>query len=414
MLSASNYAACLLTIMVALFKLIRGGSGEGRAPVRYLCGFFVSLGLGLAIMAPSSLRWVSRFEPTPNLGRLAGNSCELAGAYFLALLAFTVSAPETARRRGRQLLGVLLAAVATMAVLLVAGDTTFTVNFVNVYSKTPEIVGYEVVFFALVSVCLVIFTRMVRRYARHAGTPSLRTGLALVIAGSMGGVLWAAWSGLRPLIALVSGRVLATTAPIGSILGALCLVLWLAGSTLTAWAKGLLNPVATTRALLRYHGMRPIWVALRAAVPEVVLGARPSRWLPMPLQDVEFALYRRVIEIHDARLALRPHIPPEIADTARDAALRRGVTDEATRAAIVAAATIAAAIIARASDRRYAVTGPSIADSGVPDVTTEALWLSQVSRAYRRSRVVREVRDGYRAALASEPVVMNGSSAPRR
>jgi hypothetical protein len=218
-----------------------------------------------------------------------------------------------------------------------------------------------------------------------------------VIAGSMGGVLWAAWSGVRPLIALVSGQVLATTAPVGSVLGALCLVLWLGGSTLTAWAKGMLNPVVTVRALLRYHGMRPIWAVLRAAVPEVELGARPSRWLPMPLRDVEFALYRRVIEIHDARLALRPHVPPEIPESAREAARSAGITDESTCAAIVEAATIATAIIAREADRRYASTGPSIPDSGVPDVGTEALWLSQVSRAYLRSRVVREIREGYRA-----------------
>jgi hypothetical protein len=413
-LSASNYAACLLTIMVALFKLVRGGRGEGRVPVRCLCGFFVSLGLGLAIMAPSSLNWVSRFEPTPNLGRLAGNSCEMTGAYFLALLAFTVSSPESARRRGRQLVGVLLVAVAAMTVLLITGDTTFTVNFVNIYSHSPVIVGYEAVFFAFVCTCLVIFTRMVRRYARHAGSPSLRTGLALVIAGSVGGVAWAGWSGVRPVIALVSGRELATTAPVGFILGALCLFLWLGGSTLTAWAKGMLNPVVTVRAWRRYHGMRPIWVVLRAAVPDVVLGARPSRWLPMPLQDVEFALYRRVIEIHDARLALRPHTPPEIADQARETAQRAGVAGGPALAATVEAATIAAAIIARAADRRYAVTGPSIPDSGVPDVTSEALWLSRVSRAYRRSRVVREIREGYRAALSPELVVTDGSSEPTR
>jgi hypothetical protein len=82
----------------------------------------------------------------------------------------------------------------------------------------------------------------------------------------------------------------------------------------TAIGVGLLLPVAETVwrsggarvgdriALVR---LRRLWLDLTEAMPEVVLGARPTLWADVCGRDVSFRLYRRVIEIRYVGLAAR-------------------------------------------------------------------------------------------------------------
>ncbi|MFI1869163.1 DUF6545 domain-containing protein [Streptomyces jumonjinensis] len=48
-----------------------------------------------------------------------------------------------------------------------------------------------------------------------------------------------------------------------------------------------------------------------AVVPQTALEVRPGRGPgALLVRDAELALYRRVIEIRDGYLTLRPHLPP--------------------------------------------------------------------------------------------------------
>ncbi|OLF14675.1 DUF6545 domain-containing protein [Actinophytocola xanthii] len=109
--------------------------------------------------------------------------------------------------------------------------------------------------------------------------------------------------------------------------------------------------------------------------------SRPARW-----QTVEFRLYRRIIEIRDAVLTLRPYVDEQVANTARESAAAAGL-DRDGQEAVVEAATLAAALRAKADNR---VNGDAAPPTAVrpADIDEEARWLTGVADAYRRSPVV--------------------------
>ena len=110
---------------------------------------------------------------------------------------------------------------------------------------------------------------------------------------------------------------------------------------------------------------------------------------------VEFALYRRIIEIRDGHLALRAHFDPDLPARAATAARRAGVR-EADVAATVEAVALAAAIEAGREGRRFEPGAPAavpVPDADA-DVAAEAAWLVSVSRAWQRGAVVERVRAG--------------------
>ncbi|MEH0970617.1 MAB_1171c family putative transporter [Micromonospora sp. CPCC 205546] len=376
MLTWLNFVALTLAIVVAAYKLVPVGGTRRTDGTRYLSAFFLCIGLGLAVMSHPVLTAIGRVEPVPNLGRLLGNSLEMLAAYFLGALGQSIARPADTRRWLRRH-GVLLAgATFLMAALLVGADTTFTLNFVNAYSRDPVVVGYLVVFFSHIAGCLLTFIASVGGYVRHAPAGVLRTGLSLVVTGAALGIVWAAWSGVRPVVTLVTGRPLATALPIGSTLGSLCMLFWLAGATLTAWGDRITAPLRWLRALRRLRRIEPLWRAMRAAVPHVALNTSGG-W---PLPGAEFALYRRVIEVRDAQLALRPYAHPDVSRWLGPAA------DPAT----VEAAVIAAALVGHARGRDYRAEHPF--QDVDASLASESAWLARVTRQFVDSADVQRVR----------------------
>ncbi|WP_320069451.1 MAB_1171c family putative transporter [Micromonospora sp. RTGN7] len=376
MLTWLNFVALKLAIVVAAYKLIPVGGRRRTGGTRYLSAFFLCIGLGLAVMAHPVLVAISRVEPVPNLGRLLGNALEMLAAYFLGALGQSIARPAETRRWLRRHVVLLAGATVLMGVLLVSADTTFTLNFVNVYSQDPMVVAYLVVFFSYIAVCLVTFIASVGGYVRHAAAGVLRTGLSLVVAGSALGIVWAAWSGVRPVVTLVTGRSLATSLPIGSTLGSVCMLLWLIGATLTAWGDRITAPLRWLRALRQLRRIEPLWQALRAAMPHIALDTGGG-W---PFPRAEFALYRRVIEVRDAQLTLRPYAHPDVSRWLGPAA------DPAT----VEAAVIAAALVGHAQGRNYRVEHPF--QDVDASLASESAWLAQVARQFVGSAEVERVR----------------------
>ncbi|MGA3541772.1 MAB_1171c family putative transporter [Micromonosporaceae bacterium DT194] len=386
MLDWLNFGALAFAVAVAAYKLLRIRGKPGADGIRYLCAFFLCIGLGLAVMAPPVLTAVSRIEPVPNLGRLAGNALEMLAAYFLGALGWAVARPAGTRRWLRRH-GLLLAgALSLMGVLLAAADTRFTLNFVNAYSHDPQVVGYLAVFFCYILVCLFAFMAGVGGYLRHAGTGVLGVGLRFVVAGTALGVLWAAWSGVRPVITLLTGRSLATTLPVGATLGTICMLLWLIGATLTAWGDGITAPLRWWRTLRALRRIDPLWRALRAALPQIALETGRDT----SLRGLEFALYRRVIEIRDAQLALRPYAHPEAARWAGPGA------DPAT----LEAAVLAAALVGHVHGRRYGAEHPF--QDVDASLASESAWLARVARQYAHAEEVARVRRLTLAEITAE------------
>jgi hypothetical protein len=137
-----------------------------------------------------------------------------------------------------------------------------------------------------------------------------------------------------------------------------------------------------------YWRLYPLWDALRQEIPEIELPPEPgTRW------NIPYRLHRRVIEIRDAQLALKPHSRAEIADQAAAAAKSAGLPPAK------AAAVVEAAVIVDSLQSHFRGSSPGLADippeqvSGAPgnDIHAEVARLILVSQAISRSDIVRRI-----------------------
>jgi hypothetical protein len=135
---------------------------------------------------------------------------------------------------------------------------------------------------------------------------------------------------------------------------------------------------------MAYWRLRPLWAAMVQAVPHVELpGERGAVF------GIRWRLLRRVIEIRDAELALRPYWRGDVA--ARASAAARSAALSADQEAAV----VEAAVVMQAADACKQGTPPSRAPvpelpwlAAGDDLHSEVVRLVHVSRLIRRRRIV--------------------------
>jgi hypothetical protein len=143
------------------------------------------------------------------------------------------------------------------------------------------------------------------------------------------------------------------------------------------------GPWAAAVSCWRLH---PMWATLLRAAPEVQLPPRPGRRF-----SIRYRLHRRVIEIRDAQLALRPYLRRSVARQAADAAWSAGLAPD-RRVAVVEAVVIVTALDAclRGDPARDdEVPAEAIGPMPANDLGAEAARLILVSQAIRFSPIVR-------------------------
>jgi hypothetical protein len=137
-----------------------------------------------------------------------------------------------------------------------------------------------------------------------------------------------------------------------------------------------------------YWRLYPLWDALRQAVPEIELPPEPGmRW------NIRYRLHRRVIEIRDAQLILRPYSDAELVGQAVVAARSSGL-DLSGAAAVVEATAIVSSLQSRLRGSRpshEAISRDHVGAAPGNDIRAEAAALVLVCHAIRRSRIVRRV-----------------------
>ncbi len=136
-----------------------------------------------------------------------------------------------------------------------------------------------------------------------------------------------------------------------------------------------------------YWRLSPLWHLLRQAVPEIELPSEPGM-----LWNIRYRLHRRVIEIRDAQLVLRPYSAPEVAGLAAAEARESRLPPDRAAAVVEAAVTV--------SSLHWRVYGSVHRHAGIPedrvgampgnDIRAEAARLILVSRAIR-SHIVRQI-----------------------
>jgi len=137
-----------------------------------------------------------------------------------------------------------------------------------------------------------------------------------------------------------------------------------------------------------YWRLYPLWDVLRQVVPEIELPAEPEmRW------NIRYRLHRRVIEIRDAQLVLRPYAKTEVAGLIAAAAKSSDLSPDRT-AAVVEAATIVSSLQSRlcsSSPGHDATSQEHVAAAPRNDIRAEAAALILVCHAIRRSPIVRRI-----------------------
>ncbi|MFF9641507.1 MAB_1171c family putative transporter [Kitasatospora aureofaciens] len=404
---------------------------DSRATARYTCYGTALLGAALLVLAPPTIRAVqgTGVAVLAVLAIVLGDGLRDGAAAAIRLLVPALRAADAAHaaahaaqagnteaagnaaravhrhevRGGVALLGTVLGlrlALITAAAPGLAGED-LTVG--PELSARLALAGYTAVGMLHTTVCLVALLRELVRRARAAGPGRLGTGLRLLTGGLVAGLLWNAWSMDDVLRAAATGIQDGPEDTLCAVLGGLCAALIAAGLGSTLWPAVAGAVRGWVHAHRRYRALTPLWRDLHTVLPQIALD--PARRLPLPPRDPQFALYRRIIEIHDARLILRQHCDPRTAQWL-DQAIRRFPPPCDHAAATAEAAALAAALELAASGAVPEAAAPEAVLSAAPGTTAtdtmdgEAEHLAHLARVYATCPAVAEVRTRARAERA--------------
>ncbi|MFJ3221181.1 MAB_1171c family putative transporter [Kitasatospora sp. NPDC086801] len=431
----------------------RGRRTNPRAIARYSCYATALLAAALLLLAPATVQAADRLRQlgiAPALPVLLGDTLRIGAACAIRLLALALRAPEgvseksrrigarrraplgappgrqaggasrarressdtpgPARRAVRRQLALLAGVLAVRAVLLAAAAPGLAATDLTAAPSTGArlaLAGYTAAGVLYLAHCLAALLRQLARLARAAAPGRQRTGLRLLTLSLATGLLWNAWGVDDVVQAASTGTQAGAEDALCSVLGLLCVALLATGLGTTVWPAAHAAVRGWLRAHRRYRALAPLWRDLHTVLPEIALA--PARRLPLlPPRDPQFALYRRIIEIHDARLILRHHLDPRTPQWLVGAT-RRFPPPAARADATAEAAALAAALERAAAGARPNPDTPRTALAAEPpralgqDLESEADDLARLTRVYATCPAVAEVRTRARAARTAAP-----------
>lgn len=294
--------------------LARAPSAIHERERRPLCAALVAFAVALTVNVPAVYVRVDGWLGTPNVADLVEHVFGMVGVFAVLVTLSHLGTRSGAHARrtwtawGWARLAVLAAAVGASVVLFLSARLPVeTAHFTDEYGRLPVIAAYWSITLAYFGVALVELAQMVVTRGAQAARPALRIGLRIVGVGVILGVVYSAIK----VVELVLDED-TQAGPIRHATDRLDPIVLVTGAIVIG--AGLLLPAVDTTwhhigagvrdraALLR---LRPLWLDLTDAMPEVVLGERPSLWADLCGHDPAFRLYRRAIEIRDVALAVR-------------------------------------------------------------------------------------------------------------
>jgi hypothetical protein len=405
-----DYGPALLAWVAVLYRVtILRRPVESQGLRGYWFGL-LALALAATVLLPPIYLAFDDLVGVRNLARLLAHSLVLVSSWcvqvYLYYLTYTDSRAGAGTRRSACVLVVALALMAACFAQVHVGEDAF--NFSGHYASAPFVFEYRLVFLAYIAWALRTIIVLTWRCADVARSrPALHLGLRLVALGCVLGLVYVAHEGLW----LATGR-LGLPYPVPQperfkqvlIAGIISLVAL--GASLPGWGPRVGIPALYVWAA-RYRACRrlyPLWRDLCQACPEIALVAPPSPVADaLTVRGLGFRLSRRVVEIRDGHLALRPYMAPDVAAEARAQCQRAGLREQ-DEAAVVEAACLAAALQARRLGQRVGIQAPIAGTMGGTDIQGEAEFLRRVADHYRHSPVVRAVV----ARAAGEPGTQTG------
>lgn len=372
--------AWLMTVM----KYRHMRRDPGNLSQRALLAVFLFLALAFTTGSPHVWSLIDDYSRYGDLATLYAQAFVIgAMGALLSLLILWSTPPDRAVKRIGRRIAVLAIALAAMITLFVTVDHDHSRDASQLarwYAASAGYDAYLLVYHGVFAATMLDMILLCTRYIRTVRDPAVRTGLLITTVGASCGLLYSAVR-LTDLIVSFDQISLPALESVAALAAASGATLVMVGLTFPSWSS--VYSTARTRMRRRrcFRQMEPLWQALVRAVPGIVLDP--------PLhdgtgRDFEFRLRRRVIEIHDGVLALRPYRSSDEAERAEMLA-----TDNALagilRAAHIEAACLHAALAAKAADRlgNGSPTDHRYAGTSLDD---EVHWLAHLARAFAHHR----------------------------
>ena len=300
----------------------------------------------------------------------------------------TANPGEAAVRKVRARLWLTVAVIVGIVILFL----TVKSNYAEFHAKegtaqqVPATGAHSYLYVVYLAVLAAGGTQAALAYAAIADRFCLRVGLRITAAGMAVAFLY----GVTKVVGMVGYQLglLPAGKSAESVIGTLftvAILLVLVGFTLPAWGpRAGLDTVADWSALgVTYYRLYPLWDALLEAFPDIALDT-PRSWLGrrIPMRNASLAVYRRVIEILDARLRLRPFLDEQVADSARGRIEEAGIPTE--RAHAIVEATILKEALAAHQQGIAAVTPAQTPEPYFHnDTAAQTAWLTAVAKEFQ-------------------------------
>jgi hypothetical protein len=348
-------------------------------------------GTAFVVAAPTVYLRVDGWFGVPNLATLIVYGCIVAYSIVALIMVLLWSSPPSrAWPPARVLLIVYAVILAIMTALFMAADvpTERPLDFDERYAADPVVGAFVLVYVAAFGCGLAAFGLHTRRFAgavSHAGTDRrwLRRGLRIASAGS-GVALGYCLGKAIAVLGAQSGQSLRWLHDLAIACAVLGAMLITAGFTMPSWGPRISAARTWAGRLIAYHRLYPLWHLMYTAAPEIALSAPTSRLTDLLTPtNLDFRLYRRMIEIQDGRLAVLPYLP-RASEPAPPTTPDRAAREAWVEASRLRAAAHAVAVARRRGDTlEPAPERPDPPPSGSsPD--DELRWLLKVVSALRR------------------------------
>ncbi|MFC6881479.1 MULTISPECIES: MAB_1171c family putative transporter [Actinomadura] len=373
----------LMALLYTLPRLVRHPTEVAVVAVCvYFASSFLSFFLGLDFVWPSIADLFGYRNITTILIHCTVVVLTAAQQVVLINWSYPLDVARTKARKRVASFGAMLILLVAMFVFALPprrhdAETASLLNMEN-----SRYVTYLCVYIGVVAVGQIITMRLSVHYAGIVGRAWLRRGMWIVVTGAGFILVYCAMRYVE-IIGVQSGADMTRWDPLQWLAGDVGSLLELVGWTIPGWGPWLSHVHRWTGDYRAYRQLYPLWTALYEAAPMIAKEPPGSRLASLlPPRDLEHRLYRRVIEILDGQLALRPYLHPGDVEDARRRARESGLEEKRCQA-IAEAFQLCAALRAKADG--LAAAAPADTLFATPgDLPDQVQWLTMVAEEFGR------------------------------
>jgi hypothetical protein len=341
---------------------------------------FSCLAIGSTLVISGVSTWMTRTTGVRDVSEPIARTALLAGAFGGQQLMSELTRVRPPHRVLLRLrVGLLLLSTGVLWLAFLRGRDDGVSRFVSYADASPWAAVFLIVFMSYFGYALAGVMTGCHRYARSAHG-ALSTGLNLIVVGCLLGLSYVAVK-LGAEVLVLTGTPVSplVEATVGRVVGALGAVFVAVGASWPTMARLGQASREWVHAYRVHRQLRPLWEELIASGHGAAL-ERPGRKRVDSLRarDVHLRLYRRVIEIRDAQMSLRPFLSSDVrvaaAAEARALSLNGVEAEALVEARQMRAALGAGKPVSEPDSFRRAQEG---------SLRSEADWLAAVARSFR-------------------------------